>query len=376
MTTKTRRGRFTPWCWEAERDEYNDESRRGWHLAQRTLRDMTYEYDPEKQYRYVIDYRMEHDEGRYLEIFKDDGWELVGTVVDGFKASQPGKNKFVSKRDGCWYIFRKEYHPGRPDADYEITTDEESIGEFRRTLTRKYRRLLISEIILFLWYLILNIVSHVWLPIDYIVLSSFGLDALSAGYRLLCLNVFRPRKPIRLFINFSRIMATVCIVYALIFFMYIAVTEYESRVPITAENTPVNLFLALDADTTYQEVQALGQRYGWDTAVRSWTQTNDGEVQAYYVDIAVNEGRLFHEEEVTLQLCFSSSDNELDAAMLTINTRDGSAYCAYIPNTPETEPYTLTLHQSGKIASTSHSPASAREAVDLAYSMVYPEGLG
>ena len=63
-TTKTKRGRFTPWCWEAERDEYNDESRRGWHLSKRTLRDMTYEYAPEKQYRYAIDYRMEHDEAR------------------------------------------------------------------------------------------------------------------------------------------------------------------------------------------------------------------------------------------------------------------------------------------------------------------------
>lgn len=375
MTTKTKKGRFTPWCWEAERDEYNDESRRGWHLAKRTLRDMTYEYAPEKQYRYAIDYRMEHHEDQYLEMFEDDGWELVGTVVDGFKASQPGKNKFVSKRDGCWYIFRKEYDPTRPDADYEIATDKESLREFRRTLTQKYRRLLIPEIILFLWHLILNIVSHIWLPINYIILASFGLAALSAGYRLLCLNVFRPRKPIRLFIDFSRIMATVCIVYALIFFVYIAVTEHESRIPITAENTPVNLFLALEPDTTYSDVQALSHRYGWDTTVRSWTQTNDGKIQSYYVEIGVNEELLFLKEEVTLQLCFSPADNELDAAMLTINTRDGSAYCAYIPNTLETDPYTLTLHPSGQIASISHSPASAREAVDLAYSVVYPEGL-
>ena len=54
-TTKTRRGRFTPWCHEAERDEYNDESRRGWHLTKRTLRDMTFEYDPDVEYRYALD---------------------------------------------------------------------------------------------------------------------------------------------------------------------------------------------------------------------------------------------------------------------------------------------------------------------------------
>lgn len=373
MTTKTKKGRFTPWCWEAERDEYNDESRRGWHLAKRTLRDMTYEYAPEKQYRYAIDYRMEHHEDQYLELFEDDGWELVGTVVDGFKASQPGKNKFVSKRDGCWYIFRKEYDPTRPDEDYEIATDEESLREFRRTLTRKYRRLLIPEIILFLWHLILNIVSHVWLPIDYIVLASFGLAALSAGYRLLCLNVFRPRKPIRLFIDFSRIMVTVCIVYALIFFVYIAVTEYEPPVPITAENTPVNLFLALDADTTYQDVQALGQRYGWDTSVTSRLMDGD-EVQVYYVEIALNRDHLFYVDEVELQLCFSPTDNELDTATLTINTRHGSAYCAYMPHTEGADPYTLTLLPKWRDSAT-YSPDTAREAIDLAYSVVYPEGL-
>ena len=372
MTTKTRRGRFTPWCWEAERDEYNNESRRGWHLAKRTLRDMTYEYNPDAEYRYAIDYRMEHNETLYLELFEDDGWQLVGTVVDGFNARQPGKTKMFSKRDGCWYIFRKEYDPTRPNADYEIATDEESISEFRRTLTRKYRRLLIPEIILFLWYLILK-ASHVWLPIDYIVLASFGLAALSAGYRLLCLNVFRPRKPIRLLIDFRRIMLTVCIVYALIFFVYIAVTEYESPASVTAENTPVNLFLVLDADTTYQEVQALGQRYGWDTSVTSRLMDGD-EVQVYYVEIALNRDRLLYEDEVKLQLCFSPADNELDAATLTINTRHGSAYCAYMPHTEGTDPYTLTLLPKWR-DSVTYSPTSAREAVDLAYSVVYPEGL-
>jgi len=333
---------------------------------------MTYEYNPDAEYRYAIDYRMEHNETLYLELFEDDGWQLVGTVVDGFNARQPGKTKMFSKRDGCWYIFRKEYDPGRPDVDYEIATDEESISEFRRTLTRKYRRLLIPEIILFLWYLILK-ASHVWLPIDYIILASYGLATLSAGYRLLCLNVFRPRKPIRLLIDFRRIMLTVCIVYALIFFVYIAVTEYESSASVTAENTPVNLFLVLDADTTYQEVQALGQRYGWDTSVTSRLMDGD-EVQVYYVEIALNRDRLLYEDEVKLQLCFSPADNELDAATLTINTRHGSAYCAYMPHTEGTDPYTLTLLPKWR-DSVTYSPTSAREAVDLAYSVVYPEGL-
>ena len=214
MTTKTKKGRFTPWCWEAERDEYDGESRRGWHLKNRTLRDMTYEYDPEKQYRYAIDYRVGQNETVYLELFEDDGWELIGTVVDSYECQEPADvpkraSRAAAKRagtvprsDGCWYIFRKEYDPGRPDGEYEIATDEESIRAFKDTLIQKYRRWLLWDLVYGLYFLF-----RVWAydyPGEIFFLAFTGLDMLSNVYRLLCITVLRPRRPMRGLFAYTR----------------------------------------------------------------------------------------------------------------------------------------------------------------------------
>ena len=398
-TTKTKKGRFTPWCWEAERDEYNDESRRGWHLKARTLRDMTYEYAPEKQYRYAIDYRSQHDEARYLELFEADGWELAGTVVDGYNTRYPGGGLFISKWDGCWYIFRKEYDPGRPDMEYEIATDEESIREFKRTLTRKYRRLLIGEVAFFLYYIILHVTLDTWKLPDCIVLIAIGLSALYTGYQLLCLNVFRPRKPIRLFIDFRYASLIALGVYILVLIVYYMVTaptqEPEPVVPITASNTPVQLFLDLRPDLTVDEVMLLAVEYNLE-ATASYGQrsidTGEHSIFQYYnythdpvytIDLVPDLGKehlsFYFYENVGMALVYDPDTMVLESAYLSINTDDGRAYCYYFPGEPTVEDcetgYNLFLRKSALSRQKYYHTETPEEIIDIAYPVLYPEGL-
>lgn len=207
-TTKTEKRRFMPWCREAEQDQYNEESRRGWHLSQRTFRSMTYEYDPDVEYRYAIDYRYWHDESRYLELFEEDGWELAGTIGDAFDSA----GRFVtldSSRDntaGCWYIFRKKYDPLRPEAEYEIATDDESIQALRNTLKRKYQRELVCELFLFfLWGCNLFFSSgRSWFLI--LLMACVFTHILASSMRLLCVTVFQARRPITRVFHWLRVL--------------------------------------------------------------------------------------------------------------------------------------------------------------------------
>ena len=243
MTEKIQKGRFTPWCWEAERDEYNDRSRRGWHLKKRSLRDMSYEYDPSVQYRYALDYRRQHNEEFYLEFFAEDGWELVGTVTDAYTGSNPGKRLFVSHWDGCWYIFRKPYRPGSPEADYEIATDEASLSELQNTLHRKYRRLMIWEALWLIGYLAVHLTMDQsrFIFSDYILLAAGGLCFLSTLYRWLCVRVLRPRKALRIFVDYR---AIACVLLTLCFLLLLSLVISDSSAPEEPDTVPVTSALS------------------------------------------------------------------------------------------------------------------------------------
>ena len=390
MTTKTKKGRFTPWCWEAERDEYDGESRRGWHLKNRTLRSMTYEYEPKKQYRYAIDYRVGQNETVYLELFEDDGWELVGTVVDGFNAYAPGQGMFLSRQDGCWYIFRKEYDPGRPDTEYEIATDGESIRAFKKTLTKKYRRLLLGEFIFFLYYLILNTAMRGWSFVSYITLTAVVLAMIYSGYRLLCLNVFRPRKPIRLFIDFryaaliaSGVYVLVLIVCAMVF---ASAREPEPVVPVTASNTPVQLFLDLRPDITVDEVMALAEEYNLEASANYRKgYDGDGEIilDSYTITLVPDSEEplpsFYRYEGVGMAMNYDPDTMVLESAYLSIDTDDGRAWCHYFPGEPTMEDcetgYNLFLRKSALAPRKYYHADTPEEIVAIAYQVLYPDGL-
>lgn len=401
MTTKTKRGRFTPWCWEAERDEYNDESRRGWHLAKRTLREMTYEYDPDTEYRYAIDYQHWHNEDVYLELFELDGWELVGTVGDAFDVKDPGDGLFRTHFEGCWYIFRKEYDPGRPDVEYEITTDRESLDAFRRTLKRKYLWQLAIEIIFVLLWTgnVIHGSPHT-LSTSIFTLSVWGLFTFTSVYRLLCVTVFRPRKPLRgpyIPPRWQRGIFTAVIFLLLAISLVSANRDGRANVtvPVTAENTPVQLFLDLRPDITVDEVMGLAEECGLEANAYHTTHTmstgeqsiyNRTQVAVYIINLAPDPGNeyahtssIHSEGGVAMALIYDPTATKLQSAYLSMDTDDGRAYCHYFPGEPTMEDcetgYNLFLRKSALAPQKYYHADTPEEIIDIAYPVLYPDGL-
>lgn len=401
MTTKTRRGRFTPWCHEAERDEYNAESRRGWHLTKRTLRDMTYEYDPDVEYRYAIDYQHWHNEAVYLELFELDGWELVGTVTDAFDARSPEATIFRTRFEGCWYIFRKEYDPGRPDVEYEITTDRESIQAFHRTLKRKYLWQLAIEIIfVLLWTGNLIHGSSRTLPISIFTLSVWALYTFASIFHLLCVTVLRPRKPLRT-LYIPEWWQTA--IFAAVLFLLLAaslLSENQAErdadtVPVTAANTPVQLFLDLRPDITVDEVLLLAEEYDLEvTADYHYSYVvsnrshinNETVVDSYRIQLAPDPGEEYTQTSslsfyrgVAMALVYDPTATELQSAYLSIDTDDGRAWCHYFPGEPTVEDcetgFNLFLRKSALAPRKYYHTETAQEIIDIAYPVLYPEGL-
>ena len=392
MTTKTKKGRFTPWCWEAERDEYDGESRRGWHLKSRTLRDMTYEYEPEKQYRYAIDYQHWHNEAVYLELFELDGWELVGTISDAFDTKDPGDGLFRPHWEGCWYIFRKEYAPGRPDVEYEITTDRESLEAFRRTLKRKYLWQLAFEILYVLIW-IGNFTHHIHgtLALDIFGLVIWSLCMFTSSSRLLCVTVLRPRKVLRtLYIppRWQRAIFT-AVLFLILAANIIATnqTEQDARAAsITASNTPVQLFLDLRPDITVDEVMALAEEYNLEASANYRKgYDGDGEIilDSYTITLVPDSEEplpsFYRYEGVGMAMNYDPDTMVLESAYLSIDTDDGRAWCHYFPGEPTMEDcetgYNLFLRKSALAPRKYYHADTPEEIVAIAYPVLYPDGL-
>lgn len=91
-------------------------SAEGWQLVKIGSR-IHYEWNPSVRYRYQMDYRNVDDLDRYLELFREQGWEQVCAVVSG-------------------RYFRKRWDPSLPEEAYEIFTDPESRQQFRRRLSK------------------------------------------------------------------------------------------------------------------------------------------------------------------------------------------------------------------------------------------------
>lgn len=101
---------YSAWNWQQEIDDLNAQSDAGWQLMHGGLFGSRFKYQPHVRYRYQLDFPGKIDEmPRYLEIFREQGWEFVNKTVNG------------------WYYFRKPYDPAADDSAYEINTDRASI---------------------------------------------------------------------------------------------------------------------------------------------------------------------------------------------------------------------------------------------------------
>lgn len=102
---------YSAWNYQREIEDLNRASEQGWQLVKGGCFHSVFEKNPNVQYRYQLDYRRIDNMGRYIETFREQGWEYVNSVFNG------------------WHYFRKLYDPTQPEQAYEIFTDRESMAE-------------------------------------------------------------------------------------------------------------------------------------------------------------------------------------------------------------------------------------------------------
>ncbi len=101
---------FAVWNYREEVEYLNDASAKGWQLVRSTF-GTKFKWNPDVRYCYQTDYTGKiEDMGRYLETFREQGWEYVFSCMG-------------------WHYFRKPYDPTLPESEYEIFTDRDSLNE-------------------------------------------------------------------------------------------------------------------------------------------------------------------------------------------------------------------------------------------------------
>ena len=110
---KTSHTFYSAWNYEKEIEDLNAESEKGWQLVRGGCFFSRFEQNPNLQYRYQLDFGRIDNMGRYIETFRDQGWEYLNSTFNN------------------WHYFRKLYDPSLPESAYEIFTDRESLQEMR-----------------------------------------------------------------------------------------------------------------------------------------------------------------------------------------------------------------------------------------------------
>lgn len=109
---------YAAWNYREEIEDLNRLSAEGWQLIKGGCFHSRFVKNPDIQYRYQLDFQKVEDMGRYIETFREQGWEYVSSTWNG------------------WHYFRKLYDPSLPDEEYEIFTDRESLQDMNRRWAR------------------------------------------------------------------------------------------------------------------------------------------------------------------------------------------------------------------------------------------------
>lgn len=103
---------YPAWSYQREIDELNRQSELGWQLIRGSCFFSRFKKNTDIRYRYQIDYSGKvEDMGRYIETFREQGWEYINSSFNG------------------WNYFRKLWNPALPEERYEIFTDSSSLRE-------------------------------------------------------------------------------------------------------------------------------------------------------------------------------------------------------------------------------------------------------
>ena len=104
---------YSAWDYAREIEDLNKMSEKGWQLVKGGLLSNLYQKNEDLRYRFQIDYNPKiKDMGRYIETFREQGWEYVNSTING------------------WNYFRKLYDEAARD-DYEIYNDSQSLKEMQ-----------------------------------------------------------------------------------------------------------------------------------------------------------------------------------------------------------------------------------------------------
>ena len=102
---------YSAWNYQKEVEDLNKASAQGWQLVKGGCFHSRFVKNPDVQFRYQLDFGKIEDMGRYIETFREQGWEYINSTFNG------------------WHYFRKVYDPSLPEEEYEIFSDRESLQE-------------------------------------------------------------------------------------------------------------------------------------------------------------------------------------------------------------------------------------------------------
>lgn len=103
---------YPAWSYQNAIEELDSLSEQGWQLIRGGVWINKFRKNPDVRYRYQFDYSGKvEDKGRYIETFREQGWEYIDTTFNG------------------WSYFRKLWNPALPEDHYEIFTDPSSLHE-------------------------------------------------------------------------------------------------------------------------------------------------------------------------------------------------------------------------------------------------------
>ena len=84
-STKCVFGVYSAWDYAREIEDLNKMSGKGWQLVKGGLLVNKYKKNDNVQYRYQLDYNTHIDDmGRYIETFREQGWEYVNSTIKGW----------------------------------------------------------------------------------------------------------------------------------------------------------------------------------------------------------------------------------------------------------------------------------------------------
>lgn len=157
---------YPAWNYQGEIRELNRQSEQGWQLIRGGTFSNKYKKNPNVRYRYQLDYPGTVDDmGRYIETYREQGWEYVTSTFNG------------------WHYFRKPYDPSVPEERYEIFTDQSSLREM---LGRWIKLATVISIVVAL-FMAIYVVALVLMPnlpkLIYVIMFLLELIFLSLGIR-------------------------------------------------------------------------------------------------------------------------------------------------------------------------------------------------